>query len=174
LNSVLNTYKINHFNDIQSISSDANRILTVQNAGGNSFVSEAMSFEVLSGIIPDIKLTRTEMDINYVFSTSPKIDYIVQSFSGLIGVSVTRAMNTKIGLRYPQAKKLLQKKINGLLKARQFTCNEWNCNLLHVFVMRRDAHKVRRALNSIGNFQGVQIMVTVLKRSQSWIMDNIM
>lgn len=155
------------------VSDDVKKLLYTQNAGGQSNASEAMSFFVFEKTRH--VLVATEMEIRYQFQNSPKIDYIMRSpFGDVIGVSVTRAMHHK-KVSKTWAVRLLSKKIAGLTRARNHAYDCWDVDVLHVFVMRRDAHKVRLALGHLerrGMIGDVQVIVTILKDRQSWIMTN--
>jgi hypothetical protein len=98
-------------------------VRTMPNAGGLSIVSEIMSAEIL-GVIYGMWDIRTEMEIVYLFEGWKMVDFTMLMLCGgepqRIGVSVTRAMGfpTEAEFVEENAARLLEKKINGLVLAR--------------------------------------------------------
>eukprot|EP00297_Palpitomonas_bilix_P011541 CAMPEP_0113879444 /NCGR_PEP_ID=MMETSP0780_2-20120614/7242_1 /TAXON_ID=652834 /ORGANISM="Palpitomonas bilix" /LENGTH=328 /DNA_ID=CAMNT_0000866027 /DNA_START=82 /DNA_END=1069 /DNA_ORIENTATION=+ /assembly_acc=CAM_ASM_000599 len=116
------------------LSSGAKRILYEPNAGGNSEVSEAISFEILYRFF-SASLDHTEMEIKYMFRNSKKTDYSVRIFGERVGVSVTRAMRYGSLISTEDAERLLRKKLSGILVSTEnvITPHEWKRQILHIF-----------------------------------------
>ena len=118
---ISNTFKTSLLPQHIKISKDAQRLLTTVNAGGESELSEAFSFEVLRRMFK-AKLLKTEMEIEY-FSDHCKItDYSIRINKIRVGVSVTRAMAYCTRFTKEDAMKLLNKKLVGV--------NESTCAVL--------------------------------------------
>lgn len=116
------------------LGTDANRVMTLPNAGGTSRISEALSVEVLSTAF-GIRLKQTECEISYWPSQSAITDYsMVWPDGTVLGVSVTRAMGAP-GLIYSEdeAEKLLRKKLTGVLRSTEAACGQWHKQILHVW-----------------------------------------
>ena len=73
---------------------DSKKVWLTDNAGGTSQLSEGVSFEVVAGLVPIVRLDRTETEIEYQKEESSITDYsVVAGGEGTrLGVSVTRAM----------------------------------------------------------------------------------
>lgn len=105
------------------MTTDAYRLLTTTNAGGNSILSEAMSVEFIIATFGGRNYTNsviTEMEIDYVVSDWKPCDYMICLNGVLTAVSVTRAMShfNPYGYTLDMASKLLTKKITNLVLAR--------------------------------------------------------
>lgn len=112
------------------------RILTTQNAGGNSENSEALSFELLHRLY-GAELIKTEMEIEY--SVRSKLtDYTVHLGGQPLGVSVSRAMKYPTPDRFSpgDALTLLCKKLNGVLVSNRGVSSRdrWERQILHLWV----------------------------------------
>lgn len=149
------------------------RLIKKKNAGGDSNISEAVSYYHFNNIYT---LKYTETEIEYQFYNSPKIDYVMELDKYSIGVSVTRAMRGDRYFNKSFIEKLLLKKLNGVIQAKKYAFNIWHIDLLHVFVMRKNAHKVRCVIRKIKRkykeFDNIHILVTILNTSQQWVLDN--
>ncbi|CAG5123681.1 unnamed protein product, partial [Candidula unifasciata] len=86
------------------------RILSVPNAGGNSVLSEVLSFELLSRCF-SAKLKQTEMEVEYFPHGGSITDYVCELFNTTVGVSVTRAIKFKGDFSLDDALRLLNKKL---------------------------------------------------------------
>ena len=103
-------------------SPDAQRMLSLPNAGGSSLVSETLAFELLARAF-GASLERTELELLYSRG-SKMTDFAIHLFGGYpLGVSVTRAYKWRKGLlqeRVPkeldvcEAKRLLVKKLEAI------------------------------------------------------------
>ena len=115
------------------LGADANRILSVPNAGGASRVSEAMSAEVLARSF-GARLLQTEMEIVYWPSNGSITDFSIELGGIALGVSVTRAMGAP-GSEYSleMAQLLLKKKLNGILRSTESSCGAWEKQILHIW-----------------------------------------
>jgi len=128
--------------DLVPFCNDANRILNEENAGGNSALSEAFSYEVISQMMNNITLYKTEMEVSYWWNAWKKTDYIFHvkdSNNETIkcSVSVTRAMKylTNIKYTFQDALHLLKKKLNTVNESFKGVLleDEWQRQILHVF-----------------------------------------
>ncbi len=111
----------------------AARILISDNAGGNSRLSEAYSFQLLYALLRgQIELLKTEMEIEYVDAHSKITDYSIQTLNEeRIAVSVTRACGAEFDAE--AAKKLLAKKLLGIKESSQnvSAADGWRGQMLH-------------------------------------------
>ena len=123
---------------------NAERSLMVDNAGGQSEISEAHS---INHIMQEVQATTCvlENEVKY-FPKFKMIDYIVGIPNSMqevtrVGVSVTRAMCAP-HLQYTREDgvKLLKKKLNGLVVSRSTVCAEHSFyqSILHIFVHNLD------------------------------------
>ena len=92
-----------------------------------------MSFEVLSGLYGG-SLRRTEMEIGYP-PGSKITDYSADILGHHVGVSVTRAMKYKGVFTEDDGKKLLLKKLHGVVASSEAVIKEhkWEKQILHVW-----------------------------------------
>lgn len=116
------------------ISKGATKIMSEENAGGESELSECFSFEVLHKCL-NAKLLKTEMEIKYWSKHCKITDYSVKIDDIKIGVSVTRAMKYNGLFNKHDAMKLLKKKLNGINESTNnvLTCDQWQRQILHIW-----------------------------------------
>ncbi len=119
-----------------SLSSGGQTLFDVPNAGGSSFESETMSFEVLHAC-SGASLLKTETEVTYDTATpGPITDILVEINGQKVGVSVTRAYKPS-NLTYSDAdvQALLQKKLTDIKasSARVLPADKWVKQVLHVF-----------------------------------------
>ncbi|KAG0083691.1 hypothetical protein BGZ92_010551 [Podila epicladia] len=119
-------------------SDDSLRMLNTPNAGGSSLLSEVLSCEMLNRCL-GATLAKTEMEIKYLFAYQPITDYTVclPSLSPRmhVGVSVTRAFAFKGAYRRSDCRKLLYKKLRGILASTKNVIDErFFKQILHVWV----------------------------------------
>jgi len=125
------------------LSSDAQRMLIEENAGGSSRISEAMSFECLHRTF-GARLLALEMELKYWPSNGSITDYAIEVDDAVLGVSVTRAM-TKPGERLvtEAAAGLLRKKLNGVVRSTQeCISHDLQKQILHVWVRTAEEAEV--------------------------------
>jgi len=118
-----------------TLTDDAMRLLTEDNAGGSSSISEAMSFELLHRSF-GAKLDKTEMELRYFPSNGAMTDFSVTLDSIELGISVTRALQPPNAPTYSEAdaELLLRKKLQGVLQSTRTCCNAtWTKQLLHIW-----------------------------------------
>lgn len=119
----------------------AKKIYLEPNAGGKSVNSEAISANVLNHLYNITDIT-TEMEIQYRWYNYKRCDYICELYGQRVGVSVTRAMGYPDPSNFTpeHAWKLLNKKIDGLLIAREGVIDKYNFNkcVLHVWCENED------------------------------------
>jgi len=115
---------------------DAQRILTEDNAGGSSSISEAMSLELLQRAF-GAALHKTELELTYFPSDSAITDFSIVMPGGVqAGVSVTRALQPPNAPQYgvDAAAGLLRKKLSGVLASTQAVVNaDFRKQILHVW-----------------------------------------
>ena len=119
--------------DAMHLSASAERMRDTPNAGGNSVISEVLSYELLKSYA-NAKLDRTEMEVKYFPEGGSIVDYTCRVQDRTVGVSVTRAM--KYGGQYcvEDAERLLMKKLTGLRRAsRNCFQGKWSKAVLHVW-----------------------------------------
>ena len=100
------------------------RLLEADNLGGESELSEALSYELLSAVFgaPNAALCKTEREIAYRNLHGARTDYLASFHQRRCGVSVTRAYERKgAGDSAPRteladAERLLRKKLNGIIE----------------------------------------------------------
>jgi len=141
LRTVLDPPQVHRENMKRTLHPSSQRLLTEPNAGGNSENSEGLSFEILNCVLFPARDVKGELEIEYKCRTSIA-DYLCTIFNEVVGVSVTRAM------KYPNpeaftaddAKRLLRKKIRGIIKARRNVKSafQWSRSILHVWAQTED------------------------------------
>jgi len=125
--------KIEFRGGMLALSADARAVLNNPNAGGSSALSEAISFECLR-VQFGVRLCRTEMQIQY-WTQSKITDYSIVIGAERIGVSVTRACVFKGEFTNEMARRLLVKKLSGVLdsSAHVITPHAWKRQVLHIW-----------------------------------------
>lgn len=125
-----------HLDIAPSLSSGATRVLTEDNAGGSSYISEAMSVELLHRCF-GAALCKTEMELEYWPSNGAITDFSVELAGGIeLGVSVTRALQPPKAKPFSEvdAEALLRKKLKGVIRSTETCVNgAWSKQLLHVW-----------------------------------------
>lgn len=106
---------------VENLSRGAARSLTMDNAGGTSVRSEAMSIHVFEKMY-DAKHVLCEMEVQYETYAWSMVDYLATISGKRVGVSVFRAMvppNAKrTSFTMEDARRLCRKKLRGLVVAR--------------------------------------------------------
>ncbi|KAJ6253808.1 hypothetical protein M0813_13225 [Anaeramoeba flamelloides] len=161
------------------LSNGAKKLLTTENAGGNSIISESMSFEVLKRLF-GAKLIATEMEIEYKIPNVPITDYIIQVEETKIGVSVTRSMKWPSTSKYTNldAHKLLKRKLSGVIKS--------NTNLKKPYFEKQILHiwspsaSVTEILSQVWQNEinddlksNTFVLITTAEKNADWIFWNI-
>lgn len=130
----------------------AKRSMQINNAGGSSNISEALSMQYMhwrrgaSGFVP-------EKEAKY-FIDYKMVDYLMVIKGEMIGVSVTRAVSYPFEIEFSleRARLLVNKKLYGLVVARECICEEHcfvKC-ILHVWCMTIGAARnVETAFNEL-------------------------
>lgn len=126
-----------------ALSPGGQRLFDTPNAGGSSFESEVMSFEVLH-FCDGAALLKTETEIGYTASDAGNAitDLMVQIGERKLGVSVTRAYKpAPLAWGDADAQALLEKKLQGITEstARVVPADRWSRQILHVFCATKDA-----------------------------------
>eukprot|EP01027_Heterolobosea_sp_BB2_P001894 GEZU01002832.1.p1 GENE.GEZU01002832.1~~GEZU01002832.1.p1 ORF type:complete len:385 (-),score=85.39 GEZU01002832.1:656-1810(-) len=159
------------------LSEGARKIRDTPNAGGNSVISEVLSFEILQACF-GAQLSKTEMEIRYFPHGSKKTDYMVRIGGRSLGVSVTRAFNfiSDDLFTIKQATKILEKKLFGVLCSTQnLVVDDANDRfvqqILHVFCpSRRVARVVRDAYRQLSSaFRKNTVVVITVAANANYI-----
>ncbi|KAL0482296.1 hypothetical protein AKO1_012921 [Acrasis kona] len=124
------------------LSKGARKILQSRNAGGNSYRSEALSFDIALNLIPGIELLKTETEIKYSSRRSKKTDYVIRVSDIYLGVSVTRAMCyfEHQSFNKTDAYQMLYKKLKAVISSNESNCGDpkFDRQILHVFVQSQE------------------------------------
>ena len=140
-------------------------------AGGNSVNSEACSFELLYRLFR-ATLCRTETELRYWPTGSKITDYEARLFDMSIGVSVTRAMRHRGVFGPEDARRLLEKKLLGVVESSANVVDgRFHKQVLHVWTRTRHAARViqqehRRMSQDLR--ANTVVLVTVVKNA-NWI-----
>lgn len=173
----LNRYKLSHkqsiFMDLirtipqgMKLSSISLRSIQIDNAGGNSNISEMISIEYYIRLFKATDFL-LEMEIHYILDYK-MVDYICNIGKFRIGVSVTRAMGypSPKDFTYQKALRLLHKKLYGLIVARNAVCKKhsFTRSILHVWCQTSEiARMMKRAYSSFDIYEyGLDIKGIVL------------
>ncbi|XP_071097750.1 AAC-rich mRNA clone AAC4 protein-like [Haliotis cracherodii] len=124
-----------------SLTEGAERIRDVPNAGGNSVLSEVLSFELMNKCFA-AKLLKTEMEVSYFPCGGSITDYVCEVFGQRLGVSVTRAMKYKGDYSEEDALHLLCKKLKGIVQSSRNTLENWSKQILHVWATNKHVARV--------------------------------
>lgn len=108
------------------------KLLTLPNAGGNSVLSEALSFELLQRCFR-ATLIKTEMEIEYFPLGGSMTDYVCSLCGNDVAVSVTRAMKFRGDYTEEDAEKLLYKKLKGVVQSNRNAVTKWSKQILHIW-----------------------------------------
>lgn len=156
-------------NQIQ-LPNEIKRTLGIQNAGGSSELSEALSMYYMY-----LKFNATnfipEMEVNYRFQSNI-CDYLMEINSRKIGVSVTRALCYPFDktIPYDFATSLLYKKLIGIILAKKSVSqsHHFDTSVIHVWCNTwTDAYVIRDAYKMIvendlhGLYENIYIMCSV-------------
>ncbi|KAG0319776.1 hypothetical protein BGZ99_004931 [Dissophora globulifera] len=158
-------------------SADALRMLNTPNAGGSSLLSEVLSCEMLNRCL-GATLAKTEMEIRYLFAYQPITDYTVTlpnlSPRMHVGVSVTRAFAFKGAYRKSDCRKLLWKKLTGILASTRNVLNErFFKQILHVWVPNgKVARTVQATYKSLPEEVTRNTVVIISVVNAAWVFTN--
>ncbi|AYV81008.1 MAG: hypothetical protein Harvfovirus13_14 [Harvfovirus sp.] len=151
-----------------SLHVSAKASLSIENAGGSSDFSEALSIDLMAARFGASKFA-LEMEVEYWISYK-KCDFVTVIHNQNFGVSVTRAMGYPKATNFTEghATKLLNSKINGLLAAREVVGEKHHFTkcILHVWCQTNEiaslickAHQVMVLADSV--ISQVIVLVTV-------------
>lgn len=124
---------VTEFKIPSKINKQAKKSLSYKNAGGNSDISEMYSMDFF---IKKYKATEFIFEKNIKYWVEYKmVDFICSINKERVGVSVTRAMEYDKTFDYKDANKLLDKKIQGLVIARNSVVKSqcFNKSYLHIW-----------------------------------------
>lgn len=146
--------------------------LTIENAGGSSNISEALSMKYMymrHGITEFIP----EMEVSYWIDCK-KVDYLMfdKKIGEYVGVSVTRAVPYPRDTEYTlqRAETLLRKKLHGLVVARASVSDDcgFSTSILHVWCYNKSAainiqkaHEVLLTSPDRSIFESVSVICTI-------------
>lgn len=158
------------------LSKGAQRILLEENAGGQSELSEAFSFEVMRKCF-GAQLLKTEMAIAYWWPHWKKTDYSCKVSGIKLGVSVTRAMKYNGVFTRRDGRHLLRKKLNGIIESSQGVLerDEWQRQVLHIWATDSYIEVILQELflemvfNEPELVQNTLLLVTVASEDMWWI-----
>ncbi|KAF9984554.1 hypothetical protein BGZ65_000162 [Modicella reniformis] len=159
-------------------SADALRMLNTTNAGGNSLLSEVLSCEMLGRCL-GATLAKTEMEIRYLFAYQPITDYTITlpnlSPRMHVGVSVTRAFAFKGAYRKADCRRLLWKKLSGILASTRNVIDErFFKQILHVWVPNgKVARTVQATYKSLPIEVTRNTVVIVSVVNATWVFSNL-
>lgn len=126
--------------DLSMLTQGGQKLVTDDNAGGSSRLSEAFAYEVLERC-EDAVLLKTETEIVYA-NESKKTDFLAELDGLKIGVSVTRAMSFPFDAPFPQrrAEELLTKKLGDILLSSESVSAEdkWTKQILAILAYGPD------------------------------------
>lgn len=155
-----------------SLSADAEKILTVPNAGGNSVISEVVSCELLKKCF-QARLIKTEMEVDYFPEGGSITDYVCEIFRHKVGVSVTRAMKYFGKYTEEDAEHLLMKKLKGVIQSSRNTLENWNKQILHVWAQSNNiANTITKVYHTLPNEIRANTVVLVTTTNANFIFDN--
>jgi len=149
----------------------ANRILTLPNAGGSSVWSEALSFEILSGMF-NAQLKRTEMELEYWPHGCKITDYEICAAGRTLGVSVTRALKFGGEFTMKDAAALLNKKLYGVQESsRCVQPTAYTQQVLHLWAMTPAvAQTVQQAFDAAEpDLKGNTVLVITVCHNCDWL-----
>lgn len=158
------------------LSKGAQRLLFEENAGGQSELSEAFSFEVLRKCF-GAKLLKTEMAIAYWWPHWKKTDYSCRIGDTTVGVSVTRAMKYNGVFTRQDGRHLLRKKLFGINESSMGVLerDEWQRQVLHIWATDPYIEDLLQELflemvfNEPELVQNTVVLVTVASPDMWWI-----
>lgn len=142
----------NNILEMFHLSPGAQVIRDEPNAGGNSVLSEVLSYEVIRRCF-GAQFEYSEMQLEYWPVESKKTDYSVTIHKQRVGVSVTRAMNFLGDHLFTErdAEMLLRKKLNGVNLSSQNVVKrqKWERQILHIWtrstsIVRHIEHAYRK------------------------------
>ncbi|MBW2733162.1 MAG: hypothetical protein JRH20_12285 [Deltaproteobacteria bacterium] len=120
---------------VEKLSPGGQEIITDENLGGGSLLSEAFAFEVLYRC-ELATLLKTEREIDYQDIDGKKTDLLLSIDARKVGVSVTRAYHYPAGEPYTaeEARTLLEKKLPDVLLSADnaTTADAWQRSILHI------------------------------------------
>jgi len=143
--------RVDTYKKPKQFTSEAERSLTIPNAGGDSVISEMYSIDKLQRAL-NLMHSKCilEKEVKYWIDYK-MVDYIIKSKDRTIGVSVTRLMSFN-NLNFTRAFYLLNKKINGLNLAENCVVDEHNFDekILHIWCKNNeDANQLVKASQKI-------------------------
>ena len=128
--------------DFNELSDGAQDIISSHPPGGNSTLSEAFSFEVLTRAA-DAELVKTEDEIQYLDQGGKKIDYTVEIEGEIFGVSASRAAAFPPGtpITADDAFVFVESKLEDIQRASANVTmdDQWSRGILHYLAIDQQA-----------------------------------
>mmetsp|Transcript_20599 Transcript_20599/g.26048 ORF Transcript_20599/g.26048 Transcript_20599/m.26048 type:complete len:209 (-) Transcript_20599:25-651(-) len=169
---IRNTFKRNKAFQKMTFTDDANTIMTVPNAGGNSVNSEALSCDMLNTLF-DASLEATEMQLAYFPMNSKITDFSVRIRGEIFGVSVTRAMKYHGRYTEADADRLLTKKLYGVNASTQavLKCYRWKKQILHIWAEHKYIADILKAKYDTlpSSLKNDTIVIVTVCENSSWL-----
>lgn len=164
--------RIKHVQNM-NLSHSAEKIMNVPNAGGNSVISEVLSYEMMQRCF-GARLLKTEMEVDYIFDGGSITDYLCEMFGVMLGVSVTRAMKFQGEFTEEDAERLLNKKLKGVIQSTRNAIDHWQKQLLHVWATsHRVANIVSKVYSSVPeNLKANTVVMVTIAHDTSEIFTN--
>ena len=133
------------------------RLMTAENLGGTSEISEALSFELLVAAFgrANANLRATEREIRYADRNGGRTDFLAECFDAPLAVSVTRVFERqgRGGDARPtslaDATQLLRKKLAGVNATNASNMEGWHRQILHVWAQSERASSLCRAAHAL-------------------------
>jgi hypothetical protein len=185
-----NVYNNIYNNDLCILLTDYSKnIMRLDNAGGNSLISEILSLEIIRYLIEEcfpkknknkMEEIITEKEIQYIFpDNSPKTDYIIKFGNKSIAVSTTRAMSFgKIIFTEEKAIKLIYGKIRRINESNENVLPpyNWDKQILHIITQKKEYSKMlEKVFNNLDSEYTKKILIicSVFESKLPYLRDEI-
>lgn len=161
-------------NDLCILLTDYSKIIMkLENAGGNSLISEILSLEIIKYLIEEcfpkknknkMEEIITEKEILYFFpDNSPKTDYIIKFGNKSIAVSTTRAMSFgKTEFTEEKALNLIDGKIRRINESNDNVLPpyNWNKQILHIITQKKEYSEIlQKVFNNLDSEYTKKILI---------------
>lgn len=161
-------------NDLCILLTDYSKIIMkLENAGGNSLISEILSLEIIKYLIEEcfpkknknkMEEIITEKEILYFFpDNSPKTDYIIKFGNKSIAVSTTRAMSFgKTEFTEEKALNLIYGKIRRINESNDNVLPpyNWNKQILHIITQKKEYSEIlQKVFNNLDSEYTKKILI---------------
>jgi len=173
---VRNTLEVHHSIkqfDLVQLTQGGERIRDLPNAGGNSVASEVMSFEILR-CLHGAELVFTEMELEYFPHGGKITDFSIALYSLHLGVSVTRAMKYGGIFDRSDGRKLLEKKMQGVIDSSKLVMQPFHKQILHIFAEKEYVADVLEDVYAelSNELRSNTLLVVTVVNNAEWIFRN--